>query len=131
MKGRLSDDNATTFRNVSVLHHQREREREVLGNLEGRGGISPDLLETGHSLLIDPSLGLESGREIHPCKNHIDSLQTEPTLIVVFTSSNHRLCPQTSVQCPDVPPFLLRILSGAWFPLAAIDEFKEASQRTR
>ena len=112
MKGRRSDDNATTFRNVFVLHHQRERERywEIL-RAEGEY-----LVETEHSLLIDPSLGLESGREILPCKNHIDSLQTEPTLIVVFTSSNHRLCPQTSVQCPDVLPFLLRILSGAWFP---------------
>ena len=36
----------------------KEGERVVLGNLEGRGGISPVLMETEHSLLIDPSLGL-------------------------------------------------------------------------
>ena len=41
-------------------------------------------METEHSLLIDPSLGLESGREILPCKNDIDSLQTEPKLLCLL-----------------------------------------------
>ena len=108
----------------------KEGERVVLGNLEGRGGISPVLMETEHSLLIDPSLGLERDREILPCKNHIDSLQTEPTLLCLLVAT-----------IVSVLKLLFNVLMsrrfcwgfypGLGFPLAAIDEFKEASQRTR